>query len=346
MRKLYHIAVSGKTLSVVMPNYNHGHYIQDSLEAIARQSFKPLEVVVVDDASTDDSVEVIESVIRRYPFVRLLRNPVNRGPNPSLESGFAQTSGDYIFFTAADDQVLPGFFEKSMSLLARYPQAGLCSALARLIGKNGEPLGPYHTPIISEHGCFVPPEQILAYHQRFGDWLVVYSTIYKRAAVKKAGGYGPENGFSPDGLLNLLIPKEHGACFIPEPLVLWRRLETGYAFRLVNDIDASLAAIDLTEKRLRASRLFPSDFIDDRKTKTLCSMMYEYGRKHPQRADQIALLCRQLPSPTAVDVFFLALLRFFLSSSRIATRLYLFSRLAARDQRLIISGKLRSLLRR
>ena len=46
------------TLSVVMPNFNHGHYLKEALESVLAQSFKPLEVIVVDDASTDDSLAV------------------------------------------------------------------------------------------------------------------------------------------------------------------------------------------------------------------------------------------------------------------------------------------------
>src|SRR4051812_21669960 len=120
--------MSRSSLSVVMPNYNHSHYIGEALEAILGQTFRPMEVIVVDDASTDNSVEVIEQFVRRDSAVRLLRNEQNSGPVPTVNLGLKQASGDYVYTMAADDKILPTFFEKSMNLLAQYPQAGLCSA--------------------------------------------------------------------------------------------------------------------------------------------------------------------------------------------------------------------------
>ncbi|MEE9605051.1 MAG: glycosyltransferase family 2 protein [Candidatus Scalindua sp.] len=67
------------TLSVVMPNYNYSQHVGETLEAILDQSFRPLEVIVVDDGSTDNSIEIIESISKRDPIVRLLKNEQNMG---------------------------------------------------------------------------------------------------------------------------------------------------------------------------------------------------------------------------------------------------------------------------
>lgn len=72
------------TLCVLMPNYNHARFLPESLEAILAQSYPPLEVIVLDDASTDNSVEVIESFLRRDPRVRLVRNERNVGVERSV----------------------------------------------------------------------------------------------------------------------------------------------------------------------------------------------------------------------------------------------------------------------
>ena len=62
------------TLSVVMCNYNHGHYIQEALQAILSQSFPPLEVIVIDDGSTDNSVQIIGGIAEKNPTVKFYRN--------------------------------------------------------------------------------------------------------------------------------------------------------------------------------------------------------------------------------------------------------------------------------
>ncbi len=113
-------------LSIVLLNYNHARYIGEALQAILGQSYKPWEVIIVDDASTDNSIDVIEKFIRRDPTVRLLKNEHNMGVERSANRGLEYASGDYIFSAAADDKILPGLFEKSIRMLALYPQAGLC----------------------------------------------------------------------------------------------------------------------------------------------------------------------------------------------------------------------------
>src|SRR5437660_982296 len=113
--------MTSQKLSVVMANYNHCHYIGDALHGIMRQSFKPHEVIVVDDASTDDSVSVITRIAKDNPSVRLFRNNENRGPIASINHGIQHASGEYLYLAGADDKVLPELFGKSMELLAQHP---------------------------------------------------------------------------------------------------------------------------------------------------------------------------------------------------------------------------------
>ena len=67
------------TVSVVLSNYNHAHFLPDALGAIVGQSYLPKEILITDDASTDNSVAVIEEFSSKFPIVRLLRNEQNIG---------------------------------------------------------------------------------------------------------------------------------------------------------------------------------------------------------------------------------------------------------------------------
>ena len=64
-------------VSVVLPNFNHGDFIRKSILSILSQSVQPLEIIVIDDASTDKSVSIIEKLIENIPIVRLIRNRKN-----------------------------------------------------------------------------------------------------------------------------------------------------------------------------------------------------------------------------------------------------------------------------
>ena len=114
-----------QTLSVIIANYNHGHYLPISLEAILGQSLMADEIIIVDDASTDNSVKVIEDFARQNPEIRLVRNEQNMGSMPSFLKGLNLSTGDYFLSASADDWVLPGLFEKSMKLLSGVSSSGL-----------------------------------------------------------------------------------------------------------------------------------------------------------------------------------------------------------------------------
>ncbi|MBI5240320.1 MAG: glycosyltransferase family 2 protein, partial [Elusimicrobia bacterium] len=177
------------TVTVLMPNYNHARFLPHSLEAIARQTVLPLEVIVVDDGSSDDSVAVVESFAKRHPFIKLLRHERNQGVYPAMRTGWKECRGDYVIFSAADDLLLPGLFEKSLALLARHPEAGFCSTLGRILSEDGQDLGPYHTPVISAQARYLSPADFIAAYLRHGNWVLGCSMLLRRAVVEESGAF-------------------------------------------------------------------------------------------------------------------------------------------------------------
>jgi hypothetical protein len=112
-------------MSVVMPNFNHGHLIEQALAAIARQTMLPFEVVVVDDGSTDDSVPRVQSLTASMPWLRIHRHPENRGVNAACNSGLELVSGDFVLFSAADDCLSPEMVERACAAAAAHSRTGI-----------------------------------------------------------------------------------------------------------------------------------------------------------------------------------------------------------------------------
>jgi glycosyltransferase involved in cell wall biosynthesis len=208
-----------QTLSVVMPNYNHGHFLSQSLGAILEQSFAPLEVIVIDDGSTDDSVEIVSRLAARHAKLRLLRNRRNRGVCYSIQRGIEACTGEYVYCTSADDLVLPGFFEKSMSLLSRHPEAGLCCAHCSTLDSVTDEVHENRYAWSESPSYFSP--QALA-NILDGDILPGHTAIMKRSALLAAGGVLGELRWHWDWFANLVIAFRHGACFLPETVALLR----------------------------------------------------------------------------------------------------------------------------
>ena len=177
------------TLSVVVPNYNHGHCLGRALEAICSQSFQPIEIIVVDDASTDNSLEVIENMMREYPLIQLVQNEKNMGHLYSEKRALDLTKGSHFIAWGADDQVLPGFFEKSMNLLARYPEAGLCSGCSMAEDENGNNVISPEPPIISKLPRYFSPDEALKAFLERGFWFSPVVGIWRKQAVTEIGAY-------------------------------------------------------------------------------------------------------------------------------------------------------------
>ena len=122
-----------KRLAVILSNFNHGRYLPESLGSLLGQSRKADEIIIVDDASSDNSVELLNDYASRYPEIKLVCNENNRGYLANGQSALNLMESDYFFAASADDIYLPDFFQKSMALLEAHADAGLCSALSLVL---------------------------------------------------------------------------------------------------------------------------------------------------------------------------------------------------------------------
>src|SRR5690349_3281348 len=109
------------TVSVILPNYNHGHFLERPIAALLAQGPLLREILLIDDGSTDNSLSVIERIARDEPCIRVLRNPQNMGVIATQQRGLAEATGDYVYFGAADDWIMPGFFPLAVGMLKQYP---------------------------------------------------------------------------------------------------------------------------------------------------------------------------------------------------------------------------------
>ena len=103
------VPIGGTPLvSVVVPSFNHARFVARALASVRGQDYANLEVVVVDDGSTDESVSVIERALARMPFPANLVARDNRGAHTALNDGLAQSRGEYVQFLNSDDALAPG----------------------------------------------------------------------------------------------------------------------------------------------------------------------------------------------------------------------------------------------
>jgi glycosyltransferase involved in cell wall biosynthesis len=216
------------TLSVILPNYNHAEYLPDSLGAILGQSVRPLEVLVYDDGSTDDSVRIIREFADRDPIVRLVADTRRAGPNVNLNRGFREAKGDFVYAAAADDQVLEGFFEKALSLLASHPGAKICVAdLAQFDAITGKVR--YLRPRLSPRASYVTPEEVVQRLARKHVHIYGGMTIFNRTSLVELGGFAPDLKWYADWFCALVFTIRYGTCYLPQAAQAMRMLPGSYS---------------------------------------------------------------------------------------------------------------------
>lgn len=246
----------GQTLSVLMPNYNHARFLPQALDAILAQSRQPDEIVVVDDASTDSSLEVLEGYASRHPSLKIVRNERNLGVVRNLNRLVGMCSSTHGAFLAADDVILPGMFERTMSLFTSHPRAGLCSGLTRSLGIDGQERGVIVTPVLADEPGYVPPERAARFILEEGQWIVNNTCTYRMEALRDAGGFHEELLAFSDGLVSDVVALRNGVLYIPDELAYWRDNPNGFASRTCSDIEL------ITEVMRRALRLMKTRYAD------------------------------------------------------------------------------------
>ena len=119
--------------TVVLPVYNKAPFLEECLDSILGQSFGDYELIAVDDASTDGSMDLLRAV--KDPRVRILALERNVGPGGAAQRGIDAATGEYILRVDADDIMLPERFAKQVALLDADPTIGACSGHLRLMSR-------------------------------------------------------------------------------------------------------------------------------------------------------------------------------------------------------------------
>ena len=209
------------TLSVVVPNYNHSQCLPICLRALLSQSVPAKEIIVIDDGSTDNSVEVIEEFARQNPTIRPFRNDKNRGVNYTCNRGLDLATGDYVFVPAADDEVLPGFFEKALNLLADHPKAGIAASITEMRDMSTN-VSWYLGSGISDRPRYISPAEMVQLAR--ADKLQIFTSgmLVHRESFLKAGKYLADLRWHSDWFVLYVIGFRGGICFVPEVLSEFR----------------------------------------------------------------------------------------------------------------------------
>ena len=167
--------------SVVIPLYNKENYICKTVNSVLSQHFQDYEIIVVNDGSTDCSLEKVSEI--KSDKLKII-NQENQGVAVARNTGIEHASGEYIAFLDADDEWKSDYLETIDELTEKYPQSDIYVTAYNVI--MGKEKVKHSTQLGSEPGCLENYWLTLKYSY---DFVWTSATVIKKAAILKAGGF-------------------------------------------------------------------------------------------------------------------------------------------------------------
>lgn len=209
---------SRTTLTVVVMNYNQKEFLEKMILSVLAQSRQPDQFIVIDDCSTDGSIDVI-SKYRSHPSVQVIQNQENLGVVSTMKKAEDIAISECIFHVGADDVILPGFFEQSMSMLEKYPEAPFCCSHPAFVYAETNRVDTHDTwHKHSPTAIFLSPEEATLALSKNKIWLASHTAIVRRVKLKESGGYNPNLKWHCDWFVFHVMALRFGFCYIPEAL--------------------------------------------------------------------------------------------------------------------------------
>ncbi|MEG0807744.1 MAG: glycosyltransferase family A protein [Alistipes sp.] len=205
--------MAAPSISVIIPLYNKQQEIGDTLRSILAQTFQPLEIVVVDDGSTDSSAQIVRAIAS--PLVKLVQQP-NAGECAARNRAIAESSGEYIALLDADDQWKPGFLEEIAAMIEEFPDCGVYCTAFDIVSHEG--VFPAKTP--AARGVVANFFRDSA-HQFIA---IPSASCVPRRVFDTVGGFPEGMKIAGDLYMWIKIAHRYPICFSPKLLALYSRV--------------------------------------------------------------------------------------------------------------------------
>lgn len=231
-------------VSVIMPAYNAKDYIDEAINSVLGQTYQNFELIVIDDASTDNTVKIVKKYIKKFPNkIRLIevKENLNAGGDKCANEGLKIAKGKYIARMDADDVAFPQRFETQVNFLLRNPKVFLVGSNAYVINKNGRIIGEKTEPLTSEE----------IYKAYFGFHPLIHPTCMFKRKLKNGSPFRYEIKHSANNdyyTFFKLICQGYKYVNLDEKLIKYRIHNTNATFvdmktKFVNSLKVRLAMV-------------------------------------------------------------------------------------------------------
>jgi glycosyltransferase involved in cell wall biosynthesis len=205
------MSIINPTITVLMPAYNVGNYIHEAIASVLAQSFTDFELLIINDGSTDRTMDVISSFDDERIVVI---SQENRGVAAALNTGLHYARADYIARFDADDVCYPNRLQVQYEFMQRHPEYKIVGSAADYMDAEGQHLFAQEPAAFSNSQLQQLKYSVCPFNHS--------TVLYKKDVVLEAGGYNELAYTFEDHFLWLQILREHKACNLPEALIKFR----------------------------------------------------------------------------------------------------------------------------
>jgi glycosyltransferase involved in cell wall biosynthesis len=216
-------------VSVVIPNYNHAVYLPQRIDTVLNQTFQDIEVILLDDCSTDYSREIIEAYARDYPRIRTCFNQQNSGsPFAQWNKGVDMAQGKYIWIAESDDYASPQFLDTLVAPLNTHPNVGLAYCQSHIVNEAGQITGTAEawTDDLDSHRwkkAFINQGSRECWYLLYKNTILNASAVlFRKATFLEVGGGDPSMKMVGDWLVWMKMLLIADIYFSPVPLNYFR----------------------------------------------------------------------------------------------------------------------------
>lgn len=238
-------------ISVLMPIYNTDRYVAEAIESILGQTFEDFEFIIVDDGSTDRSLEIIRQYERSDRRIRVLSRP-NTGIVGALNDGLALARGELIARMDADDVAYPRRFHRQVAYLSDHPECVAVGSLVGYIDGNGQPTDIGYGEVPLDHAGIDSNWHMYG----IGGGISHPTALLRKKALQKIGGYH-DIFAAEDADLFMRMAEVGKLANVPEVLLnyRWHGGNVTYISRKTGEFNTCAAAV--AAHRRRGTRIPP-----------------------------------------------------------------------------------------
>ena len=263
-------------ISILTASYNYAHFIEKTIESVLNQTYKNWELLIIDDGSTDNSVEIIKKYTQNHKNIRLLqhKNNENKGLSETLQLGLKNAKGKYIAFLESDDYWTNDNLEKKVEYLNKYPEAKTIYTDIEMFGDENQIniLQPHVNRCRLLSKKITKPENISKYFIITTTIPTFSCMIVEKKLLKKCNFNSPIKPYL-DWWIGAQLTYLSEVFYINERLTYWQIHPQSYIGRIKKNITR------VDERNFKNSLLINLKKLDKKKYPIFLAQALEYKQK-------------------------------------------------------------------